>query len=620
MLTTAQSDLPVNEPGNRSVGEWLDNVNAAMARGELIEAYDLSERALADFPEDLELRYKAVLILGRSGATGRARFLYNNFNLGNAIRGRINSALEIDIAALDARIAKDEALAAAGSSRKRLLAAAAARYERIFRHTRDSYPGINAATLWLLCRNFARSKPLARQVIKLCASARPATGLSSYFVRATEAEAALILGDLDLVRKSLADAALNFDNDLSALATTRRQLRLICDALDIPVNSLGLLSSPAVIHYAGHMIGPRFVAAEQERVRQSIVDSMERLNVGFGYGSLSGGADILCAEALLGRGAELNVVFPVVSEEFKQISVAPSGKSWLKRFEMCMRRAKTVTFATADEYARDDSVFVYADRLAMGQAVLRAKFLDTAVHQIAVWDGQPPHSRNSAGTAASISFWQKRNLPTEVINPCLQGHRAVRGKVDSVVKRRTDGRRGRTIRAILFCDVKGFSKLHEAQLLVFEREILGRFARVIARHRRQILFRNTWGDGLHVIASDVEAAARCAIDLLEEVASFNPLKHGLPEFMGLRLGGHLGPVFRLRDPVMKRWNFVGSQVNPAAMIEPVTPVGAAYVTEAFAAALAMNPASGFDCEYVGQVRAAKLYGTMRMYSLRRNSD
>ena len=43
-----------------------------------------------------------------------------------------------------------------------------------------------------------------------------------------------------------------------------------------------------------------------------------------------------------------------------------------------------------------------------------------------------------------------------------------------------------------------------------------------------------------------------------------------------------------------------------------------YVTEAFAAALATIRDIQFTCEYVGQVPAARNYGTMRMYSLRRS--
>ena len=51
-----------------------------------------------------------------------------------------------------------------------------------------------------------------------------------------------------------------------------------------------------------------------------------------------------------------------------------------------------------------------------------------------------------------------------------------------------------------------------------------------------------------------------------------------------------------------------------ARIEPVTPPGEVYVTEQFAARLALEP-NAYACDYVGQIPAAKSYGTMRMYHL-----
>jgi adenylate cyclase len=59
---------------------------------------------------------------------------------------------------------------------------------------------------------------------------------------------------------------------------------------------------------------------------------------------------------------------------------------------------------------------------------------------------------------------------------------------------------------------------------------------------------------------------------------------------------------------------MGSHVSRTARIEPVTPEGMVYVTDAFAAALAaMQPR--FICNYMGVVPAAKNYGLMRMFAL-----
>jgi class 3 adenylate cyclase len=89
--------------------------------------------------------------------------------------------------------------------------------------------------------------------------------------------------------------------------------------------------------------------------------------------------------------------------------------------------------------------------------------------------------------------------------------------------------------------------------------------------------------------------------------------------MALRVGAHLGPVYRARDPILKRDNFFGTHVNRAARIEPVTPEGLVYVTEPFAAVLALHNADEFPCHYVGMTKAAKDYGEMRMFLLASNS-
>jgi class 3 adenylate cyclase len=92
---------------------------------------------------------------------------------------------------------------------------------------------------------------------------------------------------------------------------------------------------------------------------------------------------------------------------------------------------------------------------------------------------------------------------------------------------------------------------------------------------------------------------------------------GLPAHLALRIGGHVGPVFATRDPVLDRESFMGSHVSRTARIEPVTPPGAVYVTEPFAAALVLGGRPEFACDYVGHMAAAKDYGHLRMYRLRR---
>lgn len=605
---------------SKPAGAWISEIHDANARGELLQAFDLAERALEDFPDDAFLLYNAVLALARTGATRQARTRYDRFRLGDLIADRQTDPFLTDVAALDARIAKDEALQEIGPQRNRLLACAAAGYEAIFRRGGGYYPGINAATLTLLCGDLPRAQSLAREVLNIFAGGHPGGGPDEYFARATVAEAALIIGDLAAANTALRAASLSPGLDFSAVAATRRQLKLVCEALGISTEVLEPISVPSVIHYAGHLVGPRFPQASESAVRDQIAAALQRHGVGFGYGSIAAGADILFAEELLRKGAEVNVTLPFEIEEFKQISVAPCGESWLRRFDICCSAAKSVTFATTDQYLGEDGLFAYASQMAMGLARLRARFLDTEVSQIVVWDGVPTRERRgTTGTAADVYRWRKLALPSEVIRPdryckTVEARNSATHQTVSMVRKPSE----RSIRAMLFGDVKWFSKLSETQRPVFIREVVGLFARVLDRHGRRILFRNTWGDGLYVVAADVETAANCAIELQEEMESLDFKRVGLPDSMGLRLGAHVGPVYRLRDPVLKRICFTGSHVCRTARIEPITPEGAVYVTEAFAAALTTIRDAQFRCEYVGQVPAAKNYGVMRMYSLRRS--
>jgi class 3 adenylate cyclase/tetratricopeptide (TPR) repeat protein len=599
----------------KSVDASIAGVRDAIARGELLQAFDLAERALEDFPANPVLQYNAVLALARAGATQQARGRYDRFKLGEIVRSQGDDLFLNDIAALDARIAKDEALEATGRRREARLVRAATLYEAIFKRTVDYYPGINAATLSLLSGQPREAESLARQVLKLCAGR---AGANDYYALASEAEAHLVLGNPDAARTALSAAAEAAGRDYSAIATTRRQLRRVCEARSLPIDTLEPLSPPSVICYAGHLIGTRFPESREQEVSLQIAAALKREAVVFGYGSLASGADILFAEALLYRAAELNLVLPFELEEFKRVSVAPAGGRWLARFDACLKQAKSLTFATTDQYLGDESLFGYASRTAMGMARLRARFLDTTPRQIVVWDGAKVSPHASYGTGLDTTVWRKLGLPCEVISPDgekkstvikASSHRSVQSP-----KRKTARRE---VRAMLFGDIKWFSHLNEAQLPIFTREVLGRFARVIGRHRRGVLYCNTWGDGLKVVTTDVESAARCAMELQEQMRSLDLARHGLPDYIALRLGGHVGPIYRMRDPVLKRMSFTGTHVTRAARIEPITPEGAVYVTEAFAAALTMMPQYEFACEYVGQISAPKDYGTMRLYSLRR---
>ncbi len=584
--------------------DWLGRVRKLEASGDLLLAYDIALQGIAEHPGDAWLAHRAVLNLAKSGATGRARAEFERLGL--------EASREVDIRSLDARIAKDDALRAAGAERARLLKRAADLYEAIYTETQNYYPGINAATLRLVAGEADTARRLAGELLTalraLAAASKDAHSDEIYYRAASEAEAALILRDLPAARDALARAAAA-SSDLAARATTRRQLRLICEAHGIEESVLDALAPPAVICYSGHIIAApgargRFPSGQEAQVAKAIADLLERRKVGFGYGALAAGADILFAEALLARGAELHVVLPFEREEFIEVSVAPAKARWRERFEECLARARSVTYATSDAYLGHEAIFSYGTMVMMGLAVLRARFLDAEVRQAVVWDGE--ETTGAAGTGFDVRTWRAYGRPSDVIR---SGERATPRKPAPA-----SPAQGRELRAMLFGDVKGFSKLKEAQIPVFVDGILGAIGGVLDRYGADVLHSNTWGDGLYVVLSGAEVAARCALDLQEAFTRLDLAKMELPDTMAFRLGGHFGPVYESWDPVRKAVAYMGAHVSRTARIEPVTPPAEVYVTEQFAARLALESAA-FDCNYVGVMPAAKDFGVMRMYHL-----
>jgi class 3 adenylate cyclase len=175
------------------------------------------------------------------------------------------------------------------------------------------------------------------------------------------------------------------------------------------------------------------------------------------------------------------------------------------------------------------------------------------------------------------------------------------------------------VRALLFADVKGFSRLTDEQLPRFTERVLGALAVVLTAHEPGVCHRNTWGDGLYAVLTDAVVGADCSLDLQAAMAGVDLAAAGLPDHLALRLGAHLGPVFRVHDPIRGAPAFMGSHVSRTARIEPVTPPGSVYVTEPFAAALVLAGRDEFRLDYVGHMPAAKDYGRLRMYRLQRRA-
>ena len=587
--------------------EWLAVVKAAERDGEFFRAYDAARQGLSEHPNDLQLRHRAVLALARSGATEQAQGLYRELGL----EGR----QETDIPELEARLLKDMALAAPdGPPRVQLLLAAAEKYEAVYRRSGHYYPGINVANLLLLAGQPERSAAIARRIAAELTAMPTAAGEELFWAAATLIEAHVIGGDIASARRALPAAHAASEGDHARLSTAARSIHNACLAKDLPVDWLQAISPPAVIHYAGHIIAApgaagRFPATAEATIAARISELLAKRNVGFGYGSLAAGADILFAEALLARRAQLHVLLPFRLDDFIRESVRPAGRQWIKRFEACLANAKSVRYATEDEYLGDDTLYVYCSRLGMGLSVLASQHLFAPIEQIVVWDGRP--ASGNAGTAIDVDIWRETGRPLTII-PITPEH----GSQPPESPSRSASNSRRSARAMLFGDLQGFSRLTDRELPNYVTGVLGAIEHVRQAHRNKVLLANTWGDGLFMVFQRANDAAECALALQAALSRLDFAALGLSVPLSLRIGGHLGPVYKTLDPVLGHTNFFGAHVTRAAHIEPVTPPGCVYVTETFAAALALEHSQAFACDYVGMTKAAKEYGSLRMFLLR----
>ncbi len=383
--------------------------------------------------------------------------------------------------------------------------------------------------------------------------------------------------------------------------------------------ALALLRPGPALHHAGHMIAPRGARAgrilwrNEAALTARIHVALERIGPSSVHGSLASGSDVIVAEWALERGIETWIHLPFALPDFLDRSVRPAGELWVRRARACLRNPRSrVRFLSAGAPAdMCDEDFAAVSRVAMGAAILRAGRVLAEATQLLVWDGREPNG--VAGAAADGAVWRRTGLAQHVVDVADLGAPAAGGRPQANAPAPT-----RVSRAVVFGDVKNFSKLKEAQLPRFVETVLGaahRAAEEAGARRGRAVFLNTWGDGVFAVWERAGAAADFALTLQGMMAELDLEAAGLPPDLAIRLGLHAGVMWPLRDPVTGAPNFFGEAVARAARIEPITKAGRIFVTEEFAAELALESDEPAKPEYVGEVEAAKGYGRFRLYRL-----
>ncbi len=291
-----------------------------------------------------------------------------------------------------------------------------------------------------------------------------------------------------------------------------------------------------VVVFAGHAIDRpgapfRFPAdaALEAAVRDAIRKELDALDGAIGYCSPACGSDLLFAELMRDRGGELHLVLPFAEEEFctERLTYGglPALEPWRRRYAELRGDPHVVRhFATTEEFLNDQVLYDFAGGFMQGLALTRAAQVGGRGRRpgrCATRCSRParaawPRSSTTGGelAASRASSTSRRSAPACRLTapPCHERPAAPSPPPAS-------HRPGRTVRAMLFADVAGFSGLPEPHLPAFFIEFLALVEQQLKT--TPTLFRNTWGDGLYIVFPDVVGCADFALRLLRRLEGFD---------------------------------------------------------------------------------------------------
>lgn len=594
------------------------------------KAFELIREGLSHHDRDWDLKYLRALALARGGNVSKAAEYLDELLKNQDLDRR----LKVEALSLTGRLAKDRYERCNKSTLKTHLANESAKlYEGAHALSSASFPGINAATMSLLAGKQKKARQLAAIVIDQAKAELTQPGMEDdYWLLATLGEASIILRDSAEAASWYRKAVQYAGGHIGNIATMRRQVLLLGQKVEVGEEILGLFNIGSVVVFSGHMIDHptrqirRFPPdPELERkVGDAIKNHIEDLKATIGYCSAACGSDILFAEEMLRGRKELHIVLPFDKNDFYYTSVdfgLPEMTSWRKRCDAVMDRATEVHYATRENFLGDEALFEFVNTFSQGLAITRALELAAQPYALAVLDRSS--KKLTGGTAYFLEKWTRKGRKARLIDlaalrsAIAPGPLPRPGKITPPETAPAVGKLRREVKAMLFADVKNFSKLREDQAPSFFAGFLDEVARIIQALKKKPAFCNTWGDGLYLVFDSVIACADFAMRLLERIEKVKWAKVGLPEDTTVRMGIHAGPVYPRRDKIIGRNNFFGSHVNRAARIEPVTTPGCAFTTEQFAATLAAESGHDFICEYVGVEELAKGYDRVPLYRLGR---
>jgi len=521
----------------------------------------------------------SIVAHARSGALDHAWRLFQEAGL---------EGVEDDAAVLSVRgrLFKDRGLAAVTlDERQGFYRQAAEAYGRAGAISGATYPLINAATLALLAGDAGQARRRAADVLARLdgGEAEPDT---PYYTAATRAEALLLTGETGRAREALAEAMALAPRAWEDHASTLSQFSLILEALNEDIGWLDALRPPRSLHFAGHMA----VAPDDVDVAGEVDAFLKRESIGFGFGALAAGADIIIAEALLAHGAELHLLLPAAVEAFRRASVAAQGEGWAMRFDAVLARAETVqTFGHPDDPQHPLAVRLAAEA-AMGQALTHARTLASDAVQLLILEEADTVS--AGGSAWMAHAWQAAGRRGQVIVAPRAGVTAAMPEAPAA-----------TLAAMLEVQIATDIDDSLASVRRHADTALSSLVRAIEEGPSPLAPPSWRGASVQLAFATPGDAAEAARRIVA----------ALPESAACRIAGAYGLVLEGRAGGPR---FLGPTAALPADILRSTPPGAVLVTELFAWAMQVGEARPPRAEYVGDLPGMDIETPVRLYTLK----
>lgn len=569
----------------------LAQAEEALRGGNDLLCHDILDNALRRGLRNRRIEYLHILSLATSGSTDLALEHYRGLHLAP-------DEMTEDWLALQGRLEKDLALSGRADPQRHFAHAATA-YLHAYRRWKGHYSGINAASMNLMADRAQTARDLATEVMEQLRDASADDEVGQYYLLASKAEAALLLGREDLCQERLRDANELLVDDINRRGRTVRQLRRLCQRLEVDPAMLTTLELPPVVL----MRRDSPWCAPGEAVVEYRVSLTSDVPPGaLVFAGLADPRDLVLAEALLDQGARYYPTLPARAPELQNTWLEKWGSAWTERLAAVLGRAERIAFVPGFLEQEDEWCAHHLYTTSLGLSVLTAcrlcnvwKLLDVQLVEQTMYCrayGEVPDAVDNPDAVLAIAGFSP-GLTT----------------VEEPPERRMVG--------ILFADFAGFRRIADPDLPRFWADIMGAMGDILEQYGDAVLLRSTWGDALHVVTSDAITAACIAADIQRFVERGRGHDASALSDLELRIAAHYAPAYEGVDPVRRLRIYYGSQLSFTARIEPIAPPGMIFGSEAFVARLALEAPREFRSEYAGEVELAKRYGKYRLFGVQR---